>query len=521
MTSAAKPVSQPYVSLDLLDRAAIAYLLLPLVIFLIGWLRLWAALPLMLCVFYALRPLADARPASRTELPITPLQLIIAVIVGCAWTLFGGFGHLFFANQDLYIRDAVLHDLIVSQWPVGYGVLDGKESVLRAPVGFYLPAAVVGKWAGVQAAHFTMAVWTAAGATLFLLQALSLTPSRITSSLTTVAVVVLFSGFDILGNLLDRGERFVVYWDITSHLEWWAGLYQYSSMTTQLFWCPNHAFGGWLMIGLLYRSDRRNTPLDFMLPLLMVAIALWSPLAALGVAPYVLWKAVATMNHERSMQLLHPSVWAPALLVGIVVAAYLTLDSGRIPKGWTWWVGRFPTPITNVFRQIQFFLLEAGLIGIAILAIRRSYRVVMALAILAILPTVYFGAANDLVMRASIPSLAVLTIASCMALSQSRLTSADTRKKVVLACLLAIGAVTPIQEFARAFILKAWPINSQATLIGTTCGEFPSHYVARMGDQLIGRALRTPHALALPSAAEIKRECSNPAVRIMWDRGLR
>lgn len=521
MLSAAKPVSQPFTSLDLLDRAAIAYLVLPLFIFLIGWLQLWAALPLMICVTYALKPLADARPAGGTALAVTPLQLFVAVIVGCAWALFGGFGHLFFANQDLYIRDAVLHDLIVSQWPVGYGVLDGKESLLRAPLGFYLPAAVVGKCAGVQAAHLAMAVWTAAGATLFLLQALSLTPSRITSSLTTVAVVVLFSGFDILGNLLDRGERFVVYWDITSHLEWWAGLYQYSSMTTQLFWCPNHAFGGWLLIGLLYRSDRRNTPLDFMLPMLMVAIALWSPLAALGVAPFVLWKAVTTMNNERSVRLLHPRVWAPALVVGIVIAAYLTLDSGRIPKGWTWWVGSYPTPITHVFRQIQFFLLEAGLIGITILAIRRSYQVVLALAILAILPTVYFGAANDLVMRASIPSLAVLTIAACMALSQRSLTSSATRKKTLLVCMLAIGAVTPIQEFARAFILKAWPIDSQATLIGTTCGEFPSHYVARLGDQLIGHVLRTPHALALPTAAEIKRQCSNPAVRIMWDRGLR
>ena len=30
-------------------------------------------------------------------------------------------------------------------------------------------------------------------------------------------------------------------WNITSHLEWWAGKYQYSSTTTQLFWVPNHA----------------------------------------------------------------------------------------------------------------------------------------------------------------------------------------------------------------------------------------------------------------------------------------
>jgi len=35
----------------------------------------------------------------------------------------------------------------------------------------------------------------------------------------------------------------IEHWDVTKHLEWWAGRYQYSSMTTQLFWVPNHALG--------------------------------------------------------------------------------------------------------------------------------------------------------------------------------------------------------------------------------------------------------------------------------------
>ena len=69
------------------------------------------------------------------------------------------------------------------------------------------------------------------------------------------AVVVLFSGLDIIGSLLDDGPRFRTDWNITTHLEWWAGKYQYSSMTTQLFWVPNHALGGWLIIGLLFRND--------------------------------------------------------------------------------------------------------------------------------------------------------------------------------------------------------------------------------------------------------------------------
>src|SRR6202050_5096800 len=263
-TTSKAVISSP---LDPLDRMAIVYLTLPLVIFLIGWYQVWVAVPLVACVAYSLRSLAAAFPAAGMRLPVTPLQVCIAVAVGCGWTVFGGTDHLVFTNADWHLRDAVLHDLVAGRWPVGYGDLDGKESLLRAPIGYYLPAALLGKWAGLSAAHLTMALWTALGTSLFLLQVLSLTPPRAGVALMTVALIVLFSGLDVIGNLLNE-PRFIISWDIVRHLEWWAGSYQYSSMTTQLFWVPNHALGGWLMIGMLCRDDR-GTPLASPLPIVV------------------------------------------------------------------------------------------------------------------------------------------------------------------------------------------------------------------------------------------------------------
>ena len=134
--------------------------------------------------------------------------------------------------------------------------------------------------------------------------------------------------------------------------------------------------------------------------------------------PFVLWRVFDTALRERSGRLFHPRVWAPALAVGLVIAAYLTLDAGQIPKGWT--LGRQgfgPAALAeDLWRQAEFFLLEAGLVGFAILAIRRSAPVALALCVLALLPVVRFGAANDFVMRVSIPSLTVLAIGACLAL---------------------------------------------------------------------------------------------------------
>jgi hypothetical protein len=507
--------------LAVLDRIAILYLALPVSIFLVGWLEPWAAVPMLACLAFALRPLVitSHAPGLAADLPLW--QLIMAIAVGCAWTVCGGIGHWVFANADWHVRDAVLHDLVTGTWPVGYGVEDGSPTLLRAPIGFYLPAALIGKMAGLAAANAALAVWTAAGAVIFLLQVLSLMPRRLGAALAGVAVIVSFSGLDAVGTVL-RDPGTLAHWDVTKHLEWWAARYQYSSMTTQLFWVPNHALGAWLGIGLLYRL-REDAEAASLLGIVVAAVSLWSPLAALGLVPFVVWRVFDTALRERSSRLFHPQVWVPTLAVGLVIAAYLTLDSGQIPRGWT--LGRqgfgLAAVAEDLWRQAEFVLLEAGLFGVAILTIRRSVPVVLALGVLAILPVVRFGAANDFVMRVSIPSLAVLAIGACLALFAAQSTSeaapvtlrANLRlKKAALAGLLLIGAITPLQEFARAAALDPWPANRDATLVDAACGSFLPHYVARLRDQTAAHLLKPPHTLSIGHAGS--GACANPALRL-------
>lgn len=503
-------------ALDWFDRAVIGYVVLPLPLFLLGWLELWAAVPLTLCVLYAFRSLVGPRAPSSSDSHITPIsttQLVVASLVGVVWTVLGGAMHFVFANADWYVRDAVLHDLVVSPWPVGYGLFDGAESMLRAPLGYYVPAAVLGKLLGLYAAHIALALWTAMGVTLFLLQVLSLTPSRkVGAALAVMALIVFFSGFDIIGCLVADPERFLKDWKITQHLEWWAGVYQYSSMTTQLFWVPNHALPGWLAIGLLLRNSRPS--LSALLPMLVVATVLWSPLTALGLMPFIVLKVLRGASWRSLLPLLRPEVWAPAVLVGLVLASYITMDSVRLPMKTT--LGG--QPILDLVRQLQFFLLEAGFIGYAVLALGWSWDIVLALAVLLLLPLVSFGPANDLAMRASIPSLAVLAIGVCKALTRHNRQAGDSGRKVLLGCMIGVGALTPIQEIARAISLPAWPINTEATLIGAACGSYEPHYVARLNTQLMSQTLRPPHRI--PLGPQDLQTCRNPAKVRMAARGL-
>ncbi len=177
----------------------------------------------------------------------------------------------------------------------------------------------------------------------------------------------------------------------------------------------------------------------------------------------------------------------------------------------------------ELLRQAEFFLLEAGLVGLAILALRRSSRTVLALAILALLPLVNLGPGNDLVWRASIPALTVLAIEAALALSEGGWTGTLLRKKLVLCCLLAVGAVTPIQEIARAVMLPAWPINTTQTLIGVNCGAYPAHYVAAVRDRLMSHLLRPSEPLGVElgnTTGCSDSGMSNPATGLLYQYGL-
>jgi len=185
------------------------------------------------------------------------------------------------------------------------------------------------------------------------------------------------------------------------------------------FLVPNHALGAWLAIGLLGRQWAADA-VDLLLPITLVAVALWSPLAALASCPsfcggYGMSRCAALDPAVPSPHL------GPALAVGLVIAAYLTLDAGRIRRaGHRRSRLRCRAITDDLWRQAEFFLLEAGFLGFAILSIRRSAAVILALCVLAVLPFGSFGGANDFVMRVSIPSLTVLAIGACLALFAAR-----------------------------------------------------------------------------------------------------
>ena len=466
---------------------ALGYIGLPTLLYFAGWITPeygWPACAVLgVCLALLVRRLG---PLS-ARLPRVPLA--IAVVVAIGWTVLGGVGHLVYANTDWLVRDAVLRDLVVKPWPVSYDPLPDTVSalLLRAPIGFYLPAAIVGKVFGLRAAELALLAWIALGVilTFVLMQRDRPTPRQL---LVRLAVFVVFSGMDIIGTITHFKYR-----GIGDHIEWWAFLFQYSSQTTQLFWVPNHALPGWIVVAWLLGYKPGRLPIAQGIVLLALT-PLWSPLTAIGIAPLLGIAVLREMRHQRFGPFLS-ALFDARMLVAVALCAlfvypYIVLGSETLASGSSAsipFVGEDIVP-----RYIEFVVLEfAGFAALLLFRFRRDPLLLGAVVVLLLLPLYRFGPANDLAMRASIPALALLAIRLGEWLSQPRDGLSDRQLRWVAIALLAIGAVTPLMEVARLFIEPRWDMDTQHDLIEVSRGWAP-HYLTPIEQPWPDRFLRHP-----------------------------
>jgi hypothetical protein len=490
---------------DWLDVAAFAYLALPVVLFLLGWLRWWVGVPLAALLLLGARDLipTTARAGGPRTVRWCVAVLVLAVAVG--WSSMGGAGHLFFANFDWQTRDLVLRDLALGAWPVGYGLRDGADVMLRAPIGYFLPAAAAGKVFGLQLADPALLVWTALGVALFL----GLAVSRVhgwPAVLVLVAVLVLFSGMDLVGTVLRGGLQLAAHLRPTDHIEWWADRFQFSSHATQLFWVPNHALAGWIATALLVRHVDRP---EFarLLPLVVALIPIWSPLTAVGFMLLAAAWWVQQMMRTRAWRLVDPVNMLAAFGIASVTGAYLVLGAGEIRSGVTAQAGE--SMLFFVPHYLQFVLLEGGLLWLLLLVVRADLLLVVAGLTLWLLPLVAFGPSNDLAMRGSIPALVVLAMAAASALS-SPARAMQRRVYWPILLILLLGVPTAVMEMTRAVHEPAWKPDYSMSLVPDPAAEYPAHYATRLAGSFVDRLLRPVGNVnaAEPAGPEVREEQS-------------
>ena len=429
-----------------LHRITILYLIIPFIIFCMGWLRLSIAVPTALIIAWAAwqlfkQPLPSQFPIPNSQFPFY-LLLITAL-----WTLLSGVGGYTFQNWDHHWRNAVLHDLINYDWPVFYAIPEsGPVKMLVYYVGYWLPSALVGKLLGWQAANFFLFLWTWLG--VFLV-ALHLGSVLKTSPAKAILLLIFFSGMDVLGTLFLAPEYPTLFPAVT-HLEVWNGGLQYSSFTTQLFWVFNQAVPAWLCIALLvgespitnyqhlHRTQVQALPITNKLFTFSLCF-FFAPLASVGLLPYLLIDLFKQTNFKSPFKNLRWEQLFAALIIFLISTFYFLSNTAAQSRG-------FQSLAIKDF--LTFFLLEGGILWLVLAPVKwRDPRWMVTGILLAIIPFIQLGSGNDFVMRASIAPLFYLMVMVGEVIFQN---TSPRILRFTFYFLLLLGSLTPLYEMNRS-----------------------------------------------------------------------
>jgi hypothetical protein len=266
-------------------------------------------------------------------------------------------------------------------------------------------------------------------------------------------------------------------------LEWWIRIFQYSSNFTLFVWVQNHAIAGWIVTALLLLRDRGQ--IGFAALAMGTAMAvIWSPFALIGAFPFVAKNGVEAVLRRE----VKPRDVAACLLLAIALlplALYQTADAAEMPS-------RFmPLSLDSFVVQLVFVAIEVMpfvLVNFAFGAERGGFSrssYLIAVAILLLLPMYRLGSANDLVMRASIPALAILAVTTGHTALRV-LRDRNVAGIAVVGLTLLIGAITPLNQvflmlrspytgISKCDLIQAWDQHP-------TSSTPKSHYFARTAD---------------------------------------
>jgi len=459
---------------SILDIIVICYLLLPFTIFIVGWCKWFVWIPgiliLGLCFYRMYRRLDDndtesGRAFEKLFTGRNTIKWIVVLVLITVWTILSGIGGFVFQNEDHTYRNALFSMLVNYEWPVKADVFFENKGIIQTRgliyyIGFWMPAAIVGKLFGIQTGYFFQVVWAVTGIFLFYCEVCLF---RKKFDVWPFIIWMLFSGADIIGIFILYGKAGAP--NATTHLEWWSSpWFQYSSNTTQLFWVFNQAIPAWL-ITVTMLNEKKNNRILFLWATGMINCTL----PFVGMIPLMVYVAISNNMREhkgRGIKMGFVSFFKEAFtvenflgggFVGLISFAYLwgNVSGGKNNVGQLTEIDGAILPLGNyIYIYIVFAIMEFLLYFVVLFRSQKKHHLYwITLLWLLICPFIHIGSSIDFCMRASIPAIVCLVIMIIQtiseALSRKEKTRLDYATVIVLVILLIVGLSTPVHEFTR------------------------------------------------------------------------
>ncbi len=442
-----------------IQAISLIYLLIPFVLFCISWLQpVVCVFTLSVLAWSLIKIFHIPEVLHQTSQPKDSTQMIAIFVLGI-WVLFSGIGGLAFQNHDFHWRNAIFRDLIQFHWPVVYPDTGQGPAALVYYFGFWLPAALVGKILGWEAANTFLWGWTWLGVVLVV----KLISSRIKAPLLLISLFfIFFSGMDAIGILLLRSIKIVTYpdlWPPIQHLEWWAQGIQYSSNTTQLYWVYNQALPGWICTALVMCGINRR--LVFFVWSLCFFFA---PLPAVGLALIIPFELIKPLIQAQPYQgvgkfsyrvftfftnTFHDILSVENVFGGGAILFFSYMFYRTNPTSSKVSLTN-NTPVYFLF-LIIFLLCEGGLLWLYLSSThKRDFLWYPIGLFLLVIPLVKLGYSGDFSMRASIPALFYLMVWTGERILKKIEIQSMTPDTILIFLFVILGVLTPLSEINRS-----------------------------------------------------------------------
>lgn len=428
---------------------AYLYLLLPFILFAMGWMKNWIAIPMVIILLFCYYMMVRHAPALwRPEFTRDNIEKMLLIFVMiCIWVYMSGIGKLVFQNTDHTARNAIFDILVQYDWPIIGTDGNGNTTSLIYYIGYWIPSAAVGKVFGLHAGYLMQVVWAILGVSLVYYFICARTKKL---EVWPLVVMIFFSGLDIIGEYLIGTNMSTM--SSALHLEWWNDPYQISSLTTQLFWVFNQCIPAWLATVLVMNLKDNKS-----IVIVWATTMLTSTIPFVGLLPIVAY-VVFTRKYESKGKARLVEFWKGIFtvenvigggIVGITSFLYLRGNlSGSIlttsgkaikPKGYD----------GTLMMWLMCTILEVGIYLLLIYRKERNNKLYYLIAVeLCFFPLIRVGTSNDFCMRAVIPAQIILLMYIIDLLRET----ARQKKKLLFTAtvaVLCIGSITPIHEFTR------------------------------------------------------------------------
>ncbi len=407
--------------------AAIIYLLLPNLLFLLGWIRPLYSIPLCICITLAClstikqsTPFCHQYPIRKTA--YTKKDFRVLIIAGIALLLFvdliGLHGHVE-QTIDFIARNAFYSSLINDGWPL----FSERGEYFIYYHAFWLPPAFLSKIISPHISPETILYcWTYTGLSLFIL--LLFTRIR--------AKVLLFCGmFLLMGSLI---ENLNLPYTISLNLEKtnpdahaYVNFFHYLGFGTKMryfhpwgnvFYLLNHAVPALVCLALLFS---KLIPIRFYL-IPGALLVMCSPFAALALLPWLAGIYYSKPNEIMNV-LKNPAFWLSTIFVLFIAPYFLgqsneTSTGGEMRLLWQFSTAynQLPEPFHSPWVRVgRYFLILSGALIPAFILIKRRLRQTLYFKVYVFIaitiPLIWIGFHNnELLFKASLNMFFILTI---------------------------------------------------------------------------------------------------------------